>query len=123
MERLTGKKIWMLPDMYWPTQDHGTYVSHEAVCVLNVSDQDANVRMTLYYENQDPVCMPIGVAKAKRTSHIRMDQLTDTEGKKLLRGVGYAAVIESDVPIVVQYTRVDTTQPELALMSTMAYDV
>ena len=33
----------------------------------------------------------------------------------------YASVIESDVPIVVQHTRLDSRQAELALISTVAY--
>jgi len=37
--------------------------------------------------------------------------------------VPYALLIESDTPVVAQYSRLDTTQKELALMTTMAYPV
>lgn len=33
----------------------------------------------------------------------------------------YASLIEADVPIVVQHTRLDSRQAELALLSTVAY--
>ena len=33
----------------------------------------------------------------------------------------YASVIESDVPIVVQHTRLDSRQAENALLSTIAF--
>ena len=33
----------------------------------------------------------------------------------------YASVIESDVPVVVQHTRLDSRQAENALLSTVAY--
>jgi hypothetical protein len=33
----------------------------------------------------------------------------------------YASVIESDVPIVVQHTRLDSRQAALALLTTIAY--
>jgi hypothetical protein len=33
----------------------------------------------------------------------------------------YASVIESDQPIVVQHTRLDSRQAELALLSTVAF--
>lgn len=33
----------------------------------------------------------------------------------------YASVIESDVPIVVQHTRLDSRQAENALLTTMAF--
>jgi hypothetical protein len=32
-----------------------------------------------------------------------------------------ALMVESNVEVVVQHTRLDTTQPALALMTTMAY--
>jgi hypothetical protein len=35
----------------------------------------------------------------------------------------YASVIESDTPIVVQHTRLDSRAAEIALMSTIAYPV
>lgn len=121
MEQI-GKKTWLLPDLYWPAETNGAdYVSHEAVCVLNVAEQAANLRMTLIYEDRDPVeglCFTCG---SMRTLHIRMDQVTTPDGKHLPKGIGYAAMVQSDVPVVVQYTRVDTTQPELALMTTIAY--
>jgi hypothetical protein len=36
-------------------------------------------------------------------------------------GVPFASVITSDVPIVVQHTRLDSRQAELALLTTMAF--
>lgn len=118
----TGKKIWMIPDMYWPevTSD-GHYVSHESICVLNTSDKDANIEITLYYEDMEPIKGLNTKCGSCRTHHIRMDKMLDKHGKHIPRGVAYAAVINSDVEVVVQYTRVDTTQSENALMTTMAF--
>jgi hypothetical protein len=36
-------------------------------------------------------------------------------------GTPFALKIESSVKVVVQHTRLDTTQPALALMTTMAF--
>ncbi|HKA52369.1 MAG TPA: sensory rhodopsin transducer, partial [Candidatus Binatia bacterium] len=35
--------------------------------------------------------------------------------------VDYASLIESDVPVVIQHTRLDSRQAENALLSTVAY--
>ena len=35
--------------------------------------------------------------------------------------VPYAVMVESDQPVVVQYSRLDTTQAEMSLMTTMAH--
>lgn len=115
-------KRWYIPDMYWPEGTCGEqYVSHESICVLNTGDEDAAIQLTLYYEDCEPIGPLACQCPARRTHHIRMDKLVLPEGGHILRGVPYAAVVESSVPITVQYTRVDTTQPELALMSAMAF--
>jgi len=36
-------------------------------------------------------------------------------------GTPYAIKVESNIPVVVQHTRLDTTQEAMALMTTMAY--
>ena len=55
----------------------------------------------------------------RRTLHLRFNDLQEPEPIPL--GVDYASVIESDVPIVVQHTRLDSRQPANALLSTIAY--
>jgi hypothetical protein len=55
----------------------------------------------------------------RRTFHLRFNDLTDPE--PVPRGVDYSSVIESDVPIVVQHTRLDSTSPAKALLTTVAY--
>ena len=114
---------WYIPDMYWPARSSGRdYVSHEAVCVLNPSGQPCKIRITLFFEDRDPAELETVVCSARRTVHIRMDAAKCTDGSAIPRGVGYAAIVDCDSgEAVVQYTRVDTTQPELALMTAMAH--
>ena len=118
----TGKTIWLIPDMYWPeiTSD-GHYVSHESICVLNTSDAECRLAITLYFEDREPISGYGAVCAARRTHHVRMDLLTDGEDRHIPRGVPYAAVVEASIPVVVQYTRVDTTQSENSIMTTMAF--
>ncbi|WP_367162038.1 sensory rhodopsin transducer [Methylibium sp.] len=54
----------------------------------------------------------------QRTVHLRFDGLKDVE--PVPRGRPCASVIESDVPVVVQHTRLDSRQAEFALLSTLA---
>ena len=55
----------------------------------------------------------------RRTLHRRFNDLREPE--PVPRGTDYASVIESDVPIVVQHTRLDSRQAALALLTTIAY--
>jgi len=93
--------------------------SHETVCILNTSDQPAEVRITIYYADREPVGPYIASVPARRTSHIRFNDLTDPAPIPV--DTDYAAVVESNVRIVVQHTRLDSRQAENALFSTMAF--
>ena len=54
-----------------------------------------------------------------RTKHVRFNDLDTPE--PIPRDTDYASVIISDVPIVVQHTRLDSRQAANALMTTIAY--
>lgn len=93
--------------------------SHETCCILNTSDKDAHIEIMLYFEDRDPVG-PYKVAlPAKRVTHVRFNDLKDP--KPVPRDTDYASTIVSDVPVVVQHTRLDSRQSENALLSTIAY--
>lgn len=110
---------WFIPDCYWPEADHGDYVSHEAVCVLNTNDTEAKVFLTLYFEDREKLSGFSVTVGAERTSHIRLDKLLNEDGVPVPRATPYAIVVECDKDITVQYTRVDTTQPELTIATTI----
>lgn len=116
------QKEWYVPDMFWPADTSpGVYVSHEALCVLNHHNEDCQLDIVLYYEDAEPLRLPTQVCPARRTAHIRMDQIRTEEGAPIPRGIGYAAVIKCSLPVPVQYTRVDTTQAANSMMTTMAF--
>lgn len=118
-----GSKVWFIPDGYWPERSNGFFPSHEAICVLNPSDKDANIEITLFFEDRDRMEGFKAVCKAGRTNHIRMDKLRNGNNQPVPQGVPYAMMVMSDTAIIVQYSRMDTTQAEMALMTTMAYPV
>ena len=116
-----GGKIWIVPDCFLPAQSTGDLKSHESTCVLNIGKKPATLKLTAYFENREPMegfqatCLP------RRTKHIRLDSLKNRRGEGIPAGTPFALKIESNVKVVVQHTRLDTTQPALALMTTMAY--
>ncbi|WJH34360.1 sensory rhodopsin transducer [Paenibacillus sp. CC-CFT747] len=118
---MIGKTIWLIPDGYLPARSTGEQISHEAVCVLNLGEEDAAIRLTFYFEDREPMDRFRSVCGARRTHHIRLDRLTDDEGNPVPVGVPYAIQVESSVPVVVQHSRLDTSQEALALFTTMAY--
>ena len=113
-----GKTRWAIAEGYIPAQSTGVtrqLRSHETACLLNASDRDAHVEITIFYADREPGGPHKLTVPARRTLHQRYCDLgvpPDTD---------YSSVIESDVPIVVQHTRLDSRQAELALLSTIAY--
>jgi hypothetical protein len=120
-----GHTTWYIPDGYLspnaPELEENALISHEAVCVLNVTGHDARVTMTFYFEDREPIRDVQSVVPAERTLHIRLDKPEMLGGAQIPIGVPYAIRVESNVPIIVQHSRMDVTQPALTLMTTMAW--
>ena len=116
-----GKNVWLIADGFMSDTEKGELVSHEAVCVLNLSGETAHIDLTLYFEDCEPMTGFHAECGARRTHHIRMDKLLDEQGNHVPMGKPYAALVVSSVPIVVQYSRIDTTQVNETLATTMAY--
>jgi hypothetical protein len=117
-----GRRRWAIPEGYIPSESafsERALVSHETACILNAGDRDAKVAITIYFGDREPVG-PYNVSVgARRTLHLRFNDLTDPQ--PIPRDTDYASVFESDVPIVVQHTRLDSRRAELALLSTIAF--
>ena len=118
-----GKNLWVIPEGYIPPdseeQKGSRFVSHEAACLLNVNDGDAQVAITLYFVEREPVGPYRVRIPARRTLHLRFNDLQDPE--PVPRDTPYSSVIESDLPIVVQHTRLDSRKEALGLLSTIAW--
>ncbi len=122
MSEPIGSKRWVIAEGYIPETSTGpapTMTSHETACILNTGDRDAHVRITVFFADRDPAGPYRIVVPARRTRHVRFNDLRDPE--PIPRGTDYASVLESDEPVVVQHTRLDSRQAENALMTTMAY--
>jgi hypothetical protein len=122
MSRPIGRFVWVIPEGYIPSESHGqepAMTSHETACLLNAGDTPAHVRITIFYADREPIRPYEVVVPPRRTLHLRFNDLDDPA--PIPRDTDYSSVIESDVPIVVQHTRLDSRQEAEALLSTVAY--
>ncbi|RED60227.1 sensory rhodopsin transducer [Cohnella lupini] len=122
MHKQRGEKLWYIPDGYIPESSSGELTSHESICVLNTSSEDALIKITIYFEDREPMEDIMVVVAGRRTKHIRTSTLHQG-GMPIPVGVPYAIEVQSDIPIIVQYSRLDSTQAENALMSVMAHPI
>jgi len=117
-----GRRVWAIAEGWIPDYSHGPepqMLSHETACILNAGDADAHVEITIYFADREPAGPYRIDVPARRTQHVRFNDLTDPE--LIPRATDYSSVIRSDVPIVVQHTRLDSRQSENALLTTIAY--
>jgi hypothetical protein len=116
-----GQRRWAIAEGWIPSQSSFSdpaLVSHETACILNASDKAAHIRITIFFADREPVLYLVDVA-ARRTLHLRFNDLRDPE--PIPRDTPYSSVFESDVPIIVQHTRLDSRRAEVSLLSTIAY--
>jgi hypothetical protein len=117
-----GRKVWVIAEGYIPSESSYSdraLISHETACILNASDRDAHINITIYFADREPVGPYRVDVAARRTLHLRLNDLKDPQ--PVPRDTDYASVYEADQPIVVQHTRLDSRRSEVSLMSTTAY--
>lgn len=119
---MIGHRVWAIAEGYIPGRsfsDQRELISHEAACILNAADTPASVEIMVYFTDREPMG-PYKVAiEARRTRHLRFNDLSDPE--RIPRDTPYSSVIRSDVPVIVQHTRLDSRDPHIALLSTIAF--
>lgn len=121
-DSVIGRRYWAIAEGYIPGASTGpepAMTSHETACILNAGNEDAHLEVSLFFTDREPVGPYRVRVPAKRTYHLRFNELDDPE--PVPRDTDYASVFVSDVPVVVQHTRLDSRQAELALLSTVAF--
>ncbi len=122
MGKALGQRLWAIADGMIPTWSTGPepeMTSHESLALLNAGDEDAHEELTMYWSEREPTGPYRVAVPARRTRHVRLNELCDPE--PLPTGQEFSTVVASDVPIVVQHTRLDSRQAENALISTVAF--
>ena len=117
-----GRRQWAIAEGYIPSESafsDRALISHETACILNAGDREARIEITILFADREPVAPYKVTVGARRTLHLRFNDLKDPA--PVPRDTDYASIFESDVPIIVQHTRLDSRRAELALLSTMAY--
>lgn len=117
-----GKLDWAFSGGRIPfdsTGEEPMFNSHDKISVLNTSEDKAEIEIFIFYENEAPVGTYEVEIKPKRLRKIRINDLIDPEAVQLERN--YGCYIRSNVPVVIQFSRMSTGQAANALMGTIAF--
>jgi hypothetical protein len=116
-----GRLRWYVADAFLPAESSHGVVSHESACLLNASEREARLTFTFFFEDREPIGPVELKLEARRTRHIRLNDSSALGGLELPPGVPFAYSVESDVPVVLQHSRLDTSAGAYALFTTIAY--
>lgn len=116
-----GSNIWVFPDLEMPPAGDSLLKGHESIIILNMNDVAANVKITLYFEDKEPVRDIQVSVEANRVCCLRTNNTDDFAGLVIEREKQYALKLESDIPVVAQYGRLDTRQDNMAFYTVMGY--
>lgn len=120
---MSGKNKWYIVDGYRPSpipDPNAKYEGHESIMILNTNDKDANILLSFYFEDRDPVENIPYLVPAKRIRCFKSDDKEVLGGLEIGVGVQYSLEIKSDIGVIVQYGRLDVQQPNMAYMALMA---
>src|SRR5687767_14023505 len=109
-----GSTIWMVPGGHSPLISTGKepeFTSRDELSILNTNAQEASVDIMIYYTNREPAGPYAIKIKARSVRNLRFNDLVDPE--PVFLDTDYAVLVESNIPVVVQFTRMNTGQPEL----------
>lgn len=107
---------WFIPDAYIPPQSTDA-TSHESLCVLNPSNEEALIRIEALFEGAAPCESGAVTIPARSCVHLRTDDPDRIGGLVIPRGVAYGLIVRSDPTLYIQYSRLDTTQAAYTLMT------
>lgn len=117
-----GKLDWAFSGGRIPfgsTGEEPMFNSHDKISVLNTSEDEAEIEIFIFYETGTPVGAYEVSVKPERIRKIRINDLIDPEAVSLERN--YGCYIRSNVPVVIQFSRMDPGQKAIVVMGTMAF--
>jgi hypothetical protein len=119
---MNGRKTWIIPDCELPDEGEGILKGHESVIILNTGKKTAHIKVVLYFaeaEKYDKIAWTVNAGKVRC---FRMNNESEMCGFSVPHNTQYAMKIVSNVPVVVQYGRLDNRQSNLAYYTTLGYN-
>src|SRR5690606_3084108 len=92
--------------------------SHDKIAVLNLSNSEAVLEIQVFYEDDSPAVYEVKI-QPERLKTIRFNDLIDPAAIQMERN--FSCYIRSNVPVVVEYSMLNSGSATNAEMSTMAY--
>ena len=121
MQRNCGKRNWFFPDGEMPLPGNYEIKAHESIIILNSTDKDADIEITLYFTDRDPIKGINVKVGANRVRCLRTNNLDDMGGVEIPLETQYAIGLKSNVPVIAQYGRLEAREQPMAFYTNTGY--
>lgn len=111
-----GATVWVFPAGRIPPDSTGRepeFTSRDELCILNTGTDPAQLTITVFHDDQDPVGPYEIEVAAQRVCRVRVNDLIDPEAVPY--DTPYGLVVRSDREVVVQHLHLDTRRAEDSL--------
>lgn len=116
------EKAWAIPDCLIPEKSTGE-TSHESICILNRSTTPGWFIVEAYFAESEKLVGEEVAIMGERCVHLRTDDPAAIGGLSIPIATPYGLVVRTSSDLMVQYSRLDTTQAAYALMSIVPQEV
>lgn len=113
MENEKGKRNWVFCDGDLPPKDGGSLEAHEALMVVNINEEPAELIVDILFDNAPPMLGLRASVEGQRVICFRMDEPFGEQQYQVPFGQ-YALVLHSNIPVFSVFGRLDVRQPNLA---------
>jgi hypothetical protein len=123
-----GRNIWIFPDAFLPakgevykTTNHGNQYSHESLCIVNCNTKIAKLDISFLFEDKDPIKNYMLEILPERSLHLRLDKIVINGKIMIPRETAYSIILSSNLKIVAQLSRLDTTSNYNSFMTVIGW--
>ena len=120
-DKSVGKRLWVFPDGELPPPGEFPIKGHESLIMLNTNKSPAEIEISLYFSDKEAKKGIKTQVEGERVLCIRLDNPDQLQGVIIPREEQYSIVVESSLPIVAQYGRLDTRDQPMAFYTTPGY--
>lgn len=120
MSQEKGQRNWVFADGDLPPAGDNEPLGHEALIVVNMNNEKAELSMDILFEDKEPVKGVTYTLDGERVFCFRLDKEIGDQKYKIPKGQ-YALALHSNVPVIAVFGRLDVRQANLSYYSVQGY--
>jgi hypothetical protein len=121
MDKKYGEKVWVFPDGDRPREGGYSRQANETLVILNTTDIQAEIDMTIYFTNREPVRHRRFTVEPERVRCLKTNDVTDMDGFVPEYREQYAIRLQSNTEIVAQYLKAGAEDQPLHTYGIIGY--